>query len=246
MSRTILFPPRILPGLIAQVHQSLSGLCGAAPYPGCRSPEACRESQTLGAGGLYRLSRGRKEVQVVEAAPGHASRSDSGTVPREMEPAARIPDGRARLRRATCRVRQEDRPWPQAQGTRRGTCPEGTPFAQEGSLASNLRRQVAPETCLPVFARCTTFLTQTGRPARLCSARACRRQAEDNADANALRCREPRLRPSFSRPTAAGRSLRIEFQYGKASAAFPLAKAKTRNRPRAGLTNCRNQSAMHT
>src|SRR5580704_10359927 len=60
------------------------------------------------------MSRGRQALQIAEAASAHPVQHDAGAIPRQMEPAGRLPDGGAELRGGAFATGQENGPRPAA------------------------------------------------------------------------------------------------------------------------------------
>ena len=100
--------PEALPAVIADVHEALSK---AAQRIGPAEREELRPAvarQEIRHARLHRLPGGRKEVQVFEAASAHPLQSLARGIPREVGPAARLPDGCTELRGRPLAARQAD------------------------------------------------------------------------------------------------------------------------------------------
>ena len=87
-------PAAELPNLIFDVVGALNRVQGGAPQEVEAEPvRPARSGQEVGDQRLHHLSRGRKEVQVAQASSAYALQHVSGRIPREVEPAGRLPDG---------------------------------------------------------------------------------------------------------------------------------------------------------
>src|SRR4030095_16214057 len=73
---------------------------------------AARVGEEVDDPGISGLSRGRQALQVAEASSAHAVQHDAGAIPRQMGPAAGLPDGGAELRGGAFTTRQENGPRP--------------------------------------------------------------------------------------------------------------------------------------
>src|SRR6202034_2251896 len=82
---------------------------------GCRADRAAqagRSDQALDHAGISRLFGRRKEVQITETSFAHAIRHDAGSIPRQVESAARLPDGGTQLCRRALAIGQANGPGP--------------------------------------------------------------------------------------------------------------------------------------
>src|SRR4030095_13407984 len=85
---------------------------GARPRAAAGAGKAGRVGEEVDDPGISGLPRGRQALQVAEAPSAHAVQHDAGTIPRQMGPAAGLPDGGAELRGGAFTARQEDGPRP--------------------------------------------------------------------------------------------------------------------------------------
>ena len=103
-----------IPALISQVH---SALLRVSNGQGEVSPETLKPAVAVKKSitpELSDLPRGRQEVQIAQAPSAHAVQHDARALPREMGPAAGLPDGRAQICRSALATRQADGPRPAA------------------------------------------------------------------------------------------------------------------------------------
>src|SRR6202035_2849625 len=102
----------------APPFEALTARAGAATR---RAAQASRAGQAIGHGRAHCLPGRRPQVQIAQAALAHALQYDAGSISREMEFAARLPDGVAELRGgplAACQANGARPAAPPPQGSR--------------------------------------------------------------------------------------------------------------------------------
>ena len=121
-----------IPALINQVHTALLRVTNGEAQPPSEPLKPAVPVKKFDQSRLHRLPGGRQEVQIAQAPSAHAVQHDAGAIPGEMEPAGRLSDGGAELRRRPLATRQAD-----------GTGPAAPPPALESRFCSRNRGSLA-------------------------------------------------------------------------------------------------------
>ncbi len=106
-----------LPVLIANVHGALAGLGGAAPVPEVKQEPAVSVRSSIKPDYIVCLEDGKKLKMLKRHLMTHYQMTP-GTVPRQVEPAGRLSDGRPQLCRAAPRWRRRSA-WARSAARRR-------------------------------------------------------------------------------------------------------------------------------